>query len=752
MDPDRPSKRTRLEPRLNPPSHATGANPPPQRSSSATGVIPPNAQTAIPTPAIVATSSSTSRYIPVFRPKNPFRALGKVAAVIPPLQPVVDLLAECMDGLSISSENRKDYETFSTNITMTMETLKGHLDQPNSAILTDSVSGTIGELRKQADYISKKQERSKRKRLMDAERDEADLLRCYRNVDSLLQQLSIDMSLTISRVGHETLEAVNRGLDVTKETRDLMERHLSHTQIDRMDPVKEARYNSGAKEVRRTGCTPNTRTSVMEQMMDWANDTDGAKIYWMSGMAGTGKTTIAWSLCKKLEDENRLGASFFCSRLVPGCRDIARIVPTLSHQLACVSTPFRDELCRVLENDRYICSADISSQFEKMINQPLQKVDQTIRGIRLVVVIDALDECSDRGGVQFILDVLFQFAARLPIKFFVTCRPEPSLFDKVLSAGEATRSIFHLHDIEESQVQADIETYLSTELASIPVSPDQIKLLTERSGKLFIYAATVVQYLRPSTTRVSPERRLPIVLGTASNLSSKFYGPLDSLYTTILSAAVENTELEPWDVENIKLMLYTVLCAREPMTIGNLTHLLRLGSPYEARQAIEPLRPVLHVSNIGETVSTLHMSFPDYMRDRERSGRFWCDETTHHELIAERCFDIMRDLLRFNICGLESSFVLDKDVHNFSNRVEMAIPPHLSYACRYWCEHLVLSRNINVHAPRIEEFLSNLVLFWIEAMSLKRCIGLAVSILSELYGRIRVSVGYDSSLTFVDQL
>ncbi|KAG9084391.1 hypothetical protein FS749_005265 [Ceratobasidium sp. UAMH 11750] len=471
----------------------------------------------------------------------------------------------------------------------------------------------------------------------------------------------------------------------------------------------------------------------MEEVVDWANGTHEAKVYWMSGMAGTGKTTIAWSLCKKLEDESRLGASFFCSRLLPGCQDVARIVPSVSHQLAGVSAPFRDELCRVLQDDQYICSADVASQFTKLISEPLQKAGQIIRGARLVVVIDALDECSDRAGAQFILDALFQCATHLPIKFFVTCRPEPGLFDKVLAEGEAARSIFHLHDIKESLVQADIETYLSMELASIPVSSQQIKLLAERSGKLFIYAATVVRYLRPSTMRVNIGKRLTIVLGTASNSSSSFYGPLDSLYTAILSAALENTELESWDIESIKLMLYTVLCAREPMSIETLAQLLKCEGTDEARQGIEPLRSVLHVSDVREMVSTLHASFPDYLRDRERSGRFWCDEATHHELIAERCFDAMRILLRFNICRLESSFVPDEDVPDITNRIEKAIPSHLFYACRYWNEHIVRSSNVTVHASVLEGFLKNQVLFWVEVMNLKKCMELGASILSEIY-------------------
>jgi hypothetical protein len=54
--------------------------------------------------------------------------------------------------------------------------------------------------------------------------------------------------------------------------------------------------------------------------------------------------------------------------------------------------------------------------------------------------------------------MLFRYASELPIKLFVTCRPEPSVHKKLYSQDVHTRSVLHLHDVEESLVQADIET------------------------------------------------------------------------------------------------------------------------------------------------------------------------------------------------------------------------------------------------------------------------------------------------------
>jgi hypothetical protein len=114
----------------------------------------------------------------------------------------------------------------------------------------------------------------------------------------------------------------------------------------------------------------------------------------MNEMAGTGKTTIAYTLCKRLNTTHQLAASFFCSRSLPDCRDAARILPTIAYQLARFSHPFQEALCQVLAVDPDIGVYDIMDQFEKLLRNPLVEVKRTFPD-NVVVVIDALDECAD---------------------------------------------------------------------------------------------------------------------------------------------------------------------------------------------------------------------------------------------------------------------------------------------------------------------------------------------------------------------
>ncbi len=81
--------------------------------------------------------------------------------------------------------------------------------------------------------------------------------------------------------------------------------------------------------------------------MEWARDRQKPRLYWMNGMAGTGKTTIAYSFCEQLQEKGLLGANFFCSRSLAECSDVRNIIPTTARQLARSSPQFASALVEI---------------------------------------------------------------------------------------------------------------------------------------------------------------------------------------------------------------------------------------------------------------------------------------------------------------------------------------------------------------------------------------------------------------------
>lgn len=459
-------------------------------------------------------------------------------------------------------------------------------------------------------------------------------------------------------------------------------------------------------------------------------------------MAGTGKTAIAYSICTELEQKSQLGASFFCSRAMVECQDVNRIVPTIAYQLAQHSNSFRSSLCRVLGEEPNIGQHDIIRQFERLIRKPLLETGNVLPN-NLVVVIDALDECSDTNATATVVDALLRHAVSLPVRFFVTSRPEPHIWSRVLTRDPNTIFVLNLHDVDEQSVKSDIEVYLRFALAKLSPSNAVTKQLAQQAGTLFMYAAIIARYLSSGCSHEDLNRRLVIALAGDIKRASRKDQEIDRLYQIILDKVLPLTaghihRTGANEVGLTKQVLWTIACVREPVARSTLAALLKTD-PERVLVALQPLRSVLHISEGDEVVSALHTSLHSFVLSPERSGSLVCDEGSQNEYLASRCFEIMKTQLHFNICKLETSYRINQDILGLQDRVKAAISPELSYACRYWVEHLKRSATSHELVSCLKEFQSERLSFWMEVLGLKGWMADASRILVEAQNWLDVS-------------
>ena len=149
-----------------------------------------------------------------------------------------------------------------------------------------------------------------------------------------------------------------------------------------------------------------TRTTILKSIGMWAIDVTKPKIYWMNGMAGTGKTTITYSLSIFLKSRNILGGTFFCSRLVDECTKVDRIFPTIAYNLARNYPPLAHTILRALKNDPDAANRTIKQQFTDLVVKPIRESATQLAGRPVVVVIDGLDECANQTDVRTLLSVI----------------------------------------------------------------------------------------------------------------------------------------------------------------------------------------------------------------------------------------------------------------------------------------------------------------------------------------------------------
>ena len=77
-----------------------------------------------------------------------------------------------------------------------------------------------------------------------------------------------------------------------------------------------------------------TRTRVLSGILAWARDPHTKPIFWLSGIAGTGKSTIAQTVAQYCRESGILGATFFFSRGDSDRTDPSRVFTSIAFQLS----------------------------------------------------------------------------------------------------------------------------------------------------------------------------------------------------------------------------------------------------------------------------------------------------------------------------------------------------------------------------------------------------------------------------------
>ncbi|CAE6478525.1 unnamed protein product [Rhizoctonia solani] len=404
--------------------------------------------------------------------------LAPASAALSPLKEVVDGLIECIESYEREANGRREYATLQNELEALFKDLGACLACSTSPTMTPCIESLYRTIKEELDSILSKQRKGVTRRHVEARKDSDTILASYRRIQSHLQRLSLNANLSMWRVIEQ--HVVDAQLD----------RISAH--LNRLSPSLSAYYNSTqALGLKRGPCAPGTRINALAHLANWVRDSAPGAVYWINGMAGTGKTTIAYSFCAELDARRKLAASFFCSRLLPECRDTNLILPSIAYQLARFSHPFQFALSKVLERDPDVHTRLPQIQFDALIAKPLLEVQATLPS-DLVVVIDGLDECKDEEYTGHVLGILLAGVIDLPIKFIISSRPEPEIRGW-MNHRAGTRLI--LHELDKCAVQADIEVYLRIALRPMSLSESQVTNLVQRAGILFIYASTVVRYL-----------------------------------------------------------------------------------------------------------------------------------------------------------------------------------------------------------------------------------------------------------------
>ena len=503
-----------------------------------------------------------------------------------------------------------------------------------------------------------------------------------------------------------------------------------HQKIDlaKLPIAKGASFDSHMEE-HNARCLANTRVELQHQIMKWTKDTNGKPIFWLNGMAGTGKSTIARTVAQSFAVNGQLGASFFFKRGEGDRGNATRFFTTIATDLVSHIPELIPGIRKAIETDPAISEKALKEQFENLILQPLSEIKQALpQALGLVVVIDALDECEREEDIRAILRLLARTKDLKPVslRIFVTSRPELPIRLGFNQMSDGTYQDLILHEVPNQTIKHDITVFLRDELAnireqrSLPLDwpgEGEIHTLVEMAIPLFIFAATVCRFI--GDKRDNPKSRLKTILQyQTTNQVSK----LDRTYLPILNQLFDDEDEVDKErrTREFREIVGSIVVLESPLSIVSLARLLNIPKE-DVSCRLDLLHSVLSIPTDEDIpIRLLHLSFRDFLLDPQRRGKspFWVDERETHEKLASKCLQIMSGPkgLRQDMCNLRRPGTLRIEIDN--RIVDDCLPPEVQYACRYWVHHLEQGKARIRDGDPAHDFLLKYFLFWLEAMSL----------------------------------
>lgn len=475
-------------------------------------------------------------------------------------------------------------------------------------------------------------------------------------------------------------------------------------------------------------------------------------IFWLSGLAGTGKSAIARTIARQYNGEERLAASFFFSRGGGDSRNASFFVTSIAHQLAAcealnVGTFIRD----AVRKQNRIASQALQDQWTGLVMQTLRKYKGDAGATTFLIVVDALDECEDQRSIGILLQLLPMVGAlaNMRLRIVITSRLEPPVRYGFRDMAPAAHRDFKLHHIARAVTNKDIEAFLKHRLARIATNfylnkewPGLKTLLrmVEYAQGLFIWAETACRFLAHDGSLV--EERLEYLMNCKDSNSDGPESHLDKIYTDILLASIPkgcSIYERNMACDRLRTIFGAIIVLSSAISATALGALLAVP-PEKILRTISKLHSILDVPDDDTQPLRLHHdSLRSFLVDANRCKEqdLLIDVVHAHAGLAEGCIKVMSSTLTENMCNQEKLGMLASDLTETS--IRSCIPPQTQYACLYWVSHIEKSQQRLTDWDRVHKFLQHHILHWIEVMGWMRRSTEAIEALTSLEAMTKVS-------------
>ncbi|KAH8702852.1 putative WD-repeat protein [Phaeosphaeriaceae sp. PMI808] len=519
--------------------------------------------------------------------------------------------------------------------------------------------------------------------------------------------------------------------------------------VQTLPTAADAPFNTYQRQHDST-CLPDTRVELLQDIYNWADGQGERCIFWLNGLAGTGKSTIARTIARTYLDQKRLGASFFFSHGGGDVGHAGKFVTSIAWQLASNIPSLDQHIGDALTESRDITSQSLRDQWQQLVLRPLSKLSEITYQSSYVLVVDALDECDNNNNIGIIIHLLTEARSlkTVRLRVLLTSRPEIPIRYGFSQISDSQHRDFVLHSISQAIVDHDISVFFEHHFKLIRQEyslhigwPGEniTERLIQKAGGLFIWAATACRFIQDGP---SADKRVQILLEGGTTIGAP-EEHLDELYITILKKAIRpgysvQERQGLYDIH--RHVLGSIVVLLSPLAAGPLGRLLEVPKQ-EIEQVLKHHHAIFDIPKADSCPLRLqHPSFRDFLLDDERcrDPNFFIDEKQAHQVIVSSCIRLMSTSLKQDICGVNAPGVLVADIER--SLVERSLPPEVQYACLHWVEHVQRSGIQPLDNEQICQFLQQHLLHWLEALGWMRKVAEGVHAITSLESLAAASV------------
>ncbi|KAL9473864.1 hypothetical protein ACSS6W_008244 [Trichoderma asperelloides] len=446
---------------------------------------------------------------------------------------------------------------------------------------------------------------------------------------------------------------------------------------------------------------------------------------WVSADPGCGKSVLSKHLVDSIlpSSASRTTCYFFFKDEFEDQKNVVNALCCILHQL------FKQKrvlLSEAILEEFEIYREEITGSFGKLWDALLSVAENRSAG-EIVCVLDAIDECEDRGRSQLAraLQTLYNTGRSFNLKFLLTSRPYVNIRHGFRPPDIPNLAVIHLSgesDVEMIKISQEIDTFIQ---ARVQVVGEKLKLTDDEQDLLLRELMRVSNrtYLWVYLTLDLIEQDLDLDKTAIVRTTSHLPNTVEDAYEKILSRSR--------NFEEAKKLLHIVVAAARPLTLSEMNLALTLRSHHQSYDKLdlkseerfrENVRDLcgLFIAIINSKIYLLHQTAKEFLvqtNSANVSEPIYANLKWKHSLWPQESHHILAKICIWHLLFTEFGAQYPDGEGMISQCTDNSV--FLDYSAKHWTTHVRESR-IDVKNSLSQSILklcdenSNTCLLWLK--------------------------------------